>query len=278
MFQLFLKYLMSDQSNAEQKPSSKSPMNGQRKTQNKPWLDGLLSLLMAIAVVMAIRSVLIEAFKIPSGSMIPTLYIGDQIFVNKASYGIRVPYTDWIGEKPIYIVKFDPPKSGDIIVFKYPEDPSIYYIKRVVGTPGDTIEMRNKVIYLNSKALDRNDVEQEKLDKIFADLKDNPRYPRERMDVRYEKFRDDKTGTIMIDKMAYFSENFPQTTVPEDHYFVMGDNRDDSQDSRFWGFVPFENIKGRAMVIWLSVWFEMGEGISNMDLTFRPERIGTVLK
>lgn len=210
--------------------------------------------------------------------MIPTLYIGDQIFVNKASYGIRVPYTDWIGENPIYIVKFSPPKRGDIIVFKYPENTDIYYIKRVLGEPGDSIEMRNKVIYINGQPLERSPVSDEYLNKLFTDLAGNTRYPRDRMLVQQEKFRDDKTGVIMIDKMAYFSENFAPIQVPENQFFVMGDNRDDSQDSRFWGFVPFEYIKGRAMFVWLSLWLDTGENLSDFNVTFRPERIGNVLK
>lgn len=260
---------------SDSKNSVKHPEAQKNAAQRKPFIDGVLSLLLAIAVVLAIRSVLIEAFKIPSGSMIPTLYIGDQIFVNKASYGIRVPYTDWIGEKPIYLWKFDPPSRGDIIVFKYPEDPSIFYIKRITAVPGDTIEMRNKVLYVNGEALKREPVEEEKLDKIFKDLSYTNRYLRENMDPRYETFSENRRGIVMSDNNAHFSENFPPIKVPEDRYFVMGDNRDDSQDSRFWGFVPFHYIKGRAVVIWLSLWIDTDDGL---DVTFRPERIGNILR
>ena len=231
------------------------------KEQNTPakpswqkWLwDNFVSLGSALLLVLVIRSSVIEAFKIPSGSMIPTLLVGDQIFVNKFSYGLRVPFTDWIGEKPLYFFRTKEPARGDIIVFKYPVDPDIYFIKRVVGIPGDTIEMKNKVVTINGKPFEHSAVPAARIDSIFKSLEDSAsEYPRDRMDVHFEKF-DHETATIMVDKQSYFSENFAPITVPEGQYFVMGDNRDNSKDSRFWGFVPEKNIVGKATFIWLSL-------------------------
>jgi signal peptidase I len=250
------------------------PQQSLKKPPMKKWLwDNFKSLGSALLLVLVIRSSVIEAFKIPSGSMIPTLLIGDQIFVNKFSYGLRVPFTDWIGDHPLYFFRHHEPQRGDIIVFKYPVDPEIYFIKRIVGVPGDVVEMRNKVVTINKQPFPRSDIPSEKLEKIWKSLEDSQNeYPRERMNVFHEQFTSD-TGTIMIDKQSFYSENFEPTTVPEGQYFVMGDNRDNSKDSRFWGFVPFENIKGKAVVIWLSVWID----IEQSKFNFRPERIGTVL-
>ena len=240
----------------------------------KKWLwDNFVSLGSALLLVFAIRSTVIEAFKIPSGSMIPTLLVGDQIFVNKFAYGLRVPFTDWIGEKPLYFFKTNAPSRGDIIVFKYPVDPDIYFIKRIVGIPGDVVEMKNKVVYINGKPYESKDAPVEQVEKIFKSLDDGTgEYPKDRMHVTLQKF-DHETATIMTDQQSYFSENFEALTVPKDSFFVMGDNRDNSKDSRFWGFVPFDNIKGRAFVVWLSVWLDF----ENSKFTFKPERIGTIL-
>jgi signal peptidase I len=244
------------------------------KVSRQRWLwDNFVSLGSAPLLVLVIRSSVIEAFKIPSGSMIPTLLVGDQIFVNKFAYGLRVPLTDWIGERPLYIYKNSGPSRGDIIVFKYPVDPDIYFIKRVVGLPGDTIEMKNKSIIVNGKPMDRTPVDQTTNDAVFKSLEDSQaEYPRDRMSVFHDVF-DHTTGTIMVDKQSYFSENFEKITVPANSFFVMGDNRDNSKDSRFWGFVPFDNIKGKAVVVWLSVWLDFDQN----KFTFRPERIGTIL-
>ncbi len=268
---------MSDENTPQQ--SANTPF-AQPTYQQKPnktrWAKykaDFISLIWALGLVMIIRSSVIEAFKIPSGSMIPTLLVGDQIFVNKFSYGLRVPFTDWIGSKPLYFFRTHNPERGDIIVFRYPVDPDIYFIKRVVGIPGDTIEMRNKVVTINGKPFDTSEVSKEQMDHIFKSLEDSAsEYPRDRMLVTQQKF-DHTTGTIMIDQQSYMSENMPPVTVPPEHFFVMGDNRDNSKDSRFWGFVPFENIKGRAFVIWLSVWIDFDSN----KFTFRPERVGTIL-
>lgn len=260
---------MTDQ-NTPQQSLPKRKKIGSKKT----IVDTIISLGPAFLLVLMIRSSVIEAFKIPSGSMIPTLLVGDQIFVNKFSYGLRVPFTDWVGERPLYFFKRDQPSRGDIIVFKYPVNPDIYFIKRVIGVPGDTVEMKNKVVFINGKPFEQNLVDQTTHDKIIHSLDQSEETDLESLAISNTKF-DHTTGTTMINKMSTHSENFPPLVVPPESYFAMGDNRDNSKDSRYWGFVPFDNIKGRAFVIWLSMWFDFSDFSKQ---TFRPERIGTILK
>jgi len=138
-------------------------------------IENGVSLGLALLIVFMIRSSVIEAFKIPSGSMIPTLLIGDHIFVNKFAYGFKVPFSDLLTDHPIYFIKREPPKRGDIVVFKYPKDESFYYIKRVVGIPGDVVEVRNKVLYINQKMISRDLVPVSDSEKVFKAL-DDPRY------------------------------------------------------------------------------------------------------
>jgi signal peptidase I len=238
----------------------------------KKWLiENVVSLTLALLVVFTIRSSLIEAFKIPSGSMIPTLLIGDHIFVNKLAYGFKLPFSDWITGKPTYLIEREPPKRGDIIVFLYPGDTSLYYIKRVVGVPGDTIEMRNKQLYVNGNAVQREPIGEEASKQIFSQLED-PRYSTGSIDVFRERFEQDE-HVIMVERYNNMDESRPPITVPPQKLFVMGDNRDFSNDSRYWGFVPYENVKGKALFVWLSLWLNLGDG----QVTFRPGRIGTVL-
>jgi len=240
----------------------------------KKWLvEQSLSLGFALLLVFMIRSSVVEAFKIPSGSMIPTLLIGDHIFVNKFAYGLKVPFSDLFLDDPIYLIKRDLPKSGDIIVFKYPGDESLYYIKRVIGTPGDTVEVRNKVLFINGKEQLRRKADAADVTKTFEYLKDSPQYRESSIEIFREKIGP-TDHLMMTDRQQLFTENFGPRTVPADHFFVMGDNRDFSNDSRFWGFVPMRNIKGKAMIIWLSVWFSFSDSGLN---SWKPHRIGTIL-
>jgi len=203
-----------------------------------------------ILIVFLLRSFLVEPFKIPSGSMIPTLLVGDFILVNKYVYGIRIPV---LNRK---VIEIDRPKRGDVMVFRYPVDPSLDYIKRVVGVPGDRIEYRNKRVYINGAPVPVKRVEDY--------------LSRERMQFsqRYVETLGAKQHEILVEEDApsYVQRirSFPfqdncnyntaglTCTVPPEHYFVMGDNRDNSSDSRVWGFVPDSAVVGRAFFIWLN--------------------------
>jgi signal peptidase I len=168
----------------------------------------------ALILALLIRTFIVQAFKIPSGSMIPTLLIGDHILVNKFLYGTTIPFTD----KKIFI--FRNPEKEDIIVFKYPRNPDKDFIKRVMATEGDVIEERNKVIYLNGKALTEPYIQH-----VDHNLSFNAMDPR---------------------------DNFGPIKVPKNKLFVMGDNRDQSYDSRYWGFVDLSEVRGKAFIIYWS--------------------------
>ena len=239
----------------------------------KKWLiDNLISLGTALFLVFMIRSSIIEAFKIPSGSMIPTLLVGDHIFVNKFAYGLRLPFSEWLESGPITLVKRPSPRRGDIIVFLYPRDESLHYIKRVVAVEGDTVEVRDKVVYLNGNAIPHEPVDPAQANEVLAVL-DADKYSPTSMQAFQEHF-DAGNPVVLTDRNNISTQNYGPQTVPPGHVFVMGDNRDFSNDSRFWGFVPLENVKGKAMFVWLSIWFDM----TDKQFTFRPERIGTFFK
>jgi signal peptidase I len=208
------------------------------------------AIIVAMLLAFAIRVFVVQAFKIPSGSMIPTLMIGDHILVSKLSYGLQWP-TDckllW-SFPPVNcytsetVVTFGKPQRGDIIVFRFPEDEEKDFIKRIVGLPGDTVQLRNKVVLVNGQPLD---------DKAFT----------QRIDPG------------IIDGTINPRDNFGPVTVPEGSYFVMGDNRDQSLDSRFWGYVREEKIRGKAFRIY---WSWNGQG--NWTEWVRWERFGKAIQ
>ena len=188
-----------------------------------------------ILVVFLIRSFLAEPFRIPSGSMMPSLYNGDFILVSKFSYGVRLPI---LNKKA---VELGAPKRGEVVVFRFPGDPSVNYIKRVVGVPGDHI------VY-NGKRLTINDVPMEQTDqRPYLSPQPEALGNATRMTETLDAIRHD---ILTTDRPDYGPASF---TVPAGHYFVMGDNRDHSNDSRFWGYVPDENLVGRAFLIWFSL-------------------------
>ncbi len=186
-------------------------------------------------IVLVLRSFVVEPFRIPSASMMPTLLIGDFILVNKYEYGIRLPV---LNSK---VLELDTPQRGDIVVFRYPENPRIPFIKRVVALPGDQVEYFNKTLYVNGKP------DSQKYDGIYED--DGPG---RQMDG-WQKLLT-TTGEVEHDILhsPASSSISVEYTVPEGHYFVLGDNRDNSKDSRFWGTVPDELLMGRAFFIWMN--------------------------
>jgi signal peptidase I len=237
-------------------------------------VDYARSFFPVILAVFMLRSFLVEPFKIPSGSMLPTLQIGDFILVNKYTYGIRLPV---INKK---VIALNDPQRGDVMVFRFPRDPSLDYIKRVVGVPGDLIEYRaNKQLVVNGQPVKmdkagryeytaqglnfvRGDTWNEQLGEhlhVAMTQPDSPPLVPHQVEGDFP-YRDN---------CSYSAEGF-RCQVPAGHYFMMGDNRDASNDSRYWGFVPDENIVGRAFFIWWNF-----DDFLQMVSSFRqPERIG----
>jgi signal peptidase I len=214
------------------------------------WLDWTAGLFPVIAVVFLLRSFLFEPFKIPSGSMIPTLLVGDLILVNKFTYGVRLPVVN------TKITQGNSPQRGDVMVFRYPPQPSMDYIKRVVGVPGDEVAYLNKRLTVNGKPVETTalpdffDQDAMRYFKQFDEqlgehrhrILNTPEVPAFVQSASQFKFREN----------CRYSVEGVSCKVPEGHYFMMGDNRDNSLDSRYWGFVPDENIVGKAFFVWMN--------------------------
>ena len=215
------------------------------------WLDWTAGLFPVIVCVFLLRSFLFEPFKIPSGSMVPTLLVGDLILVNKFDYGVRLPV---LNKK---VIANKDPQRGDVMVFRYPPDPRLDYIKRVVGVPGDEIVYQNQKLTINGQPAPVKALGE------FYD-EDSLRYA-----PQFSEKLGEKDHRILVDprRSSFFGTDSPRfpfaencrysaegvaCKVPAGHYFVMGDNRDNSQDSRYWGFVPDENLVGRAFFVWMN--------------------------
>jgi signal peptidase I len=207
-----------------------------------------------VLVVLLLRSFLFEPFRIPSGSMMPTLLIGDFILVNKFTYGVRLPVLN------TKIIENGAPKRGDIVVFRFPKDPTMDYIKRVVGLPGDKISYYNKQIFVNDQPIKQTLLGQYEGGSQAAGMEGESLLSEDLGDVTHDILV--RTGDPSAREGVF--------VVPAGHYFVMGDNRDNSNDSRFWGAVPEANLVGRAFFIWMS-WDSGKPGLAF-------NRIGTVLE
>ncbi len=223
----------------------------QHNLQQPWWLDWTAGLFPVIAAVFVLRSFVVEPFKIPSGSMLPTLEIGDLILVKKYHYGIRLPV---INKK---IIDNHAPARGDVVVFRYPLDTRIDYIKRIVGLPGDLVTWRDQKLSINGKPVDTTPGTAA----YDADARRYIPQSQEKLDAVTHRILVDPARSSMVTPVSDFSGPRNACTyvlegvsckVPEGHYFVMGDNRDNSQDSRYWGFVPDQHLVGRAFFVWMN--------------------------
>lgn len=215
------------------KSTKKSTTKKLTTPKKNAWRENIEAIVIAIVIAMFIRTFIVQAFKIPSGSMLETLQIGDQILVNKFIYGVKIPFTNG---KTLISVK--DPEQGDIVVFKYPEDPSKDFIKRVVAVGGDTLEIKEKQLYVNDKLVTKES---------------------------YAIHKDDRIIPVNFSTRDYLRK----ITIPEKKLFVMGDNRDNSHDSRFWGFVDLTEVRGEAFMIYWS-WNKEAFGV-------RWKRLGNLL-
>ena len=213
-----------------------------------------------LAFVLVLRSFLYEPFQIPSGSMMPTLLVGDFILVEKYAYGLR---------DPVFRNKFfetGEPQRGDVVVFKYPEDPNVDYIKRVVGLPGDRVVYQNKQLYIKASCQNGDSLYCDKLTPIDTEFKSKGEFSQQMAELlRFTETLGSVDHDVLrhpfraIHPSNYFTQNGTKSNewiVPEGQYFVLGDNRDNSRDSRFWGFVPEHNLVGKAVAIWISFEFD----------------------
>ena len=214
------------------------------------WLDWTAGLFPVILIVFLLRSFVVEPFKIPSGSMIPTLLIGDLILVNKFTYGLRLPVVN------TQVTKGNPIQRGDVVVFRYPPKPSVDYIKRVIGLPGDEVSYLNKRLTINGK-----EVPQTAVSDFFDEstMEYFKQFNEQLGDVHHNIIVDTRRAAFIgnPDQFQYrdncrYSIEGVTCKVPEGHYFMMGDNRDNSLDSRYWGFVPNDNIVGKAFFVWMN--------------------------
>ncbi|MCB0404587.1 MAG: signal peptidase I [Bdellovibrionales bacterium] len=228
-------------------------MNEPHKKTLRQNLKGSLPLMYLIVGLLALRWTIVEPYVVPTGSMEPTLKKGDRLYALKCAYDVRFPFTD------VVLFRTREVKRGDVILFRNPKDTSITFVKRVVGIPGDEISFVDGTLYLNGQAVEKvlapdrglmYDIDNEEFKRLFIETLG---------DVRH---------WVILNDLAPNERNYHKFLVPPDSYFAVGDNRDNSHDSRAWGLVPYALLKGQAMFIWYS----------SYDWTPRPERIGTLIQ
>jgi signal peptidase I len=240
-------------------PRPPSPPPNRRSVLGR-WFDSWMrSLGMALVLFIIIRTFLLEAFQIPSGSMERTLLAGDFLFVNKAVYGAQIPGTN------ARLPGFNTPHRGDVIVFAYPKDPTLSYVKRVIGTPGDIVEMKQGQVYVNGRAIEepyvqRKDPLHDGFDPEFNWQREYLVRPTDEQRRRYHPTRD----------------TWGPLRVPDDKYFVLGDNRDNSADSRYWGYVDASAVKGRPLVVYFSYNRETSDALPWLT-DIRWSRLGSLI-
>jgi signal peptidase I len=267
----------------EQSTTELTPQTIATLTEPSPLVDTAVQIFPVIAFVLILRSFIYEPFQIPSGSMMPTLLDGDFILVNKFNYGLKDPVARH------KFIENGLPEYGDVVVFKYPEDPRVDYIKRVIGLPGDRIIYRNKSIYIKRacQEADKKCPEFEKIEQEFVSKYEGPdaefgmtEFTSEMLNKSHQILND---SHILPRVAHYFQQSGTapdEFLVPAKHYFVMGDNRDNSLDGRFWGFVPEENLVGEAVAIWMS--FDFDRSADSLLPQWLPtgvrfERIGEII-
>jgi len=240
-----------------------------QKSQTREYAEAIIVALLAALVL---RTFVVQAFRIPTGSMKDTLLIGDFLLVNKFVYGARtpdgIPFTD-ISLPFFRLPAFKQPKPGEIIVFKYPRDEKLDYIKRCIAVGGQTVEMKNGIVYVDGKPEGKREFIKKEYD------------PEEGHHILYYKITTERGQTYTIRHYADSNPNGPAgnfgpVTVPEGHYFMMGDNRDNSSDSRVWGFLPAENVVGEAMIIYWS--WDTRISLHRLLSKVRWVRIGNLIK
>jgi signal peptidase I len=215
-------------------------------------LKEILPVVYLVVGLLALRWTVVEPYVVPTGSMEPTLKTGDRLYALKCAYEVRFPFTEYT------LLKIGDVKRGDVILFKAPRDPGITYVKRAIGLPGDRIEFRSGALWVNGKEMVKTPA------KDNAIMSDIPRHAEKTL------YLEDLTGVnhyVILDNFIPQVRDMEEIVVPEDHLFAIGDNRDNSHDSRAWGFVPMKYLKGKAMFIWFS----------SRDYVPRYERVGTLI-
>lgn len=227
----------------------------------KEVLKSILPLIYLVTALFALRYTIVEPYVVPTGSMEPTLKTGDRLYALKCAYDVRVPFLGW------EIFKTGALKRGDVILFKNPENPDITYVKRAIGLPGDKITYRNGRLFVNDEEVKKAPFANTEVMYDIDNKDEKTLYLETLGGVRHYAIL-----TNMPEENRVYHEQrfmrFLETTVPPDHFFFIGDNRDNSHDSRFIGFAPLSYLKGRAMFIWFSSW----------EWRVRPERIGTKIQ